>query len=97
MVSDMLSLKGYRLIKHLIRSIRSGFVRVAILLQGVLWRYRLVGGGIAHPGRLPHVGPISMAYLLTVVQLEYSHVYFCKVRVFFVFFDPLQGHISLLN
>ena len=43
MISAMLPLKGYRLTKHLIRSIMSGFVRVAILLQGVamaLWTCR---------------------------------------------------------
>ena len=76
MISAMLPLKGYRLTKHSIRSIRSGFVRVAILLQGgamALWTCR---GRYRPPRSLPHVGPISMAYLLTVVQLEYSHVCF---------------------
>ena len=89
MISAMLPLKGCRLTKHLIRSIRSGFVRVAILLQGGAMALSTCRGryrhGIAHPGRLPHVGPISMAYLSTVVQLDYSHVYFCKVRGFSCF------------
>ena len=43
MISAMLPLKAYRLINYLIRSIRSGFVRVAILLQGgamALWTCR---------------------------------------------------------
>ena len=82
MISAMMPLKGYRLTKHLIRSIGRDLFALPFFYRGVLWRYRLVGDGIAHPGRLPHVGPISMAYLLTVVQLEYSHVYFCKARGF---------------
>ena len=98
MISAMLPLKGYRLTKHLIRSIRSGFVRVAILLQGgamALWTCR---GRYRPPRSLPHVGPISMAYLLTVVQLEYSHVYFCKGFAGFRVFRPFAGpHISLLS
>ena len=55
------------------------------------------GGGVGWRCRPPRSSPTfgtAMAYLLTVVQLEYAHVCF-KVRVFFRFPDPLQCHISL--
>ena len=61
MISAMLPLKGYRLTKHSIRSIRSGFVRVAIFYRGMLWRCGLVGAGVAHAFRFPHMWPISIS------------------------------------
>ena len=83
LISAMLPLKGYRLTKHSIRSIRSGFVRVAILLQGgamALWTCR---GRCRPPWSFPtHVTDID---LLTAVQWEDSHVYFCEVRAFSYF------------
>ena len=93
-ISAILPLKGYRLTKHLIRSVMSGFVRVAILLQGVamaLWTCR----GRYRPPRSSSTCGTDIDGVFAdrcAVELFPCVVVYCS-RVF-VFFDPLQSHIS---